>query len=144
MEARASFRGTGVSKSVSAVAAVLVAAGLAVMAGYLAKGFGSTAAPSSQHVQAAPGTVLRQDGLSQALAPNQAVVPGWIVQEIAPKTAPQLLQDDIIRYARPAELPGWLVQEIGPTTAPRILQDDPNFITLPKATPARAMGHGYF
>ena len=99
MEARASFRGTGVSKSVSAVAAVLVAAVLAVMAGYLAKGFGSTAAPSSQHVQAAPGTVLRQDGLSQALAPNQAVVPGWIVQEIAPKTAPRLLQ------ARPAPFP---------------------------------------
>lgn len=54
MEARTAFRGSGISKSmVAIVAAVLAAFALGSTGGYFAKSLSETAAPASAHVAAA-------------------------------------------------------------------------------------------
>jgi hypothetical protein len=56
MEARATLRGTGVSKGIVAIVAVMVALALGAGAAVLAKGItGSTAAPAAHIVQGNPG-----------------------------------------------------------------------------------------
>ena len=77
MEARASFSGAPVSKTVVAGILVLVAMGLAATGGYVAKGLtaSGTAAAQGVTVHAAPGTVLRQDSASKAGAePTQRYI----------------------------------------------------------------------
>lgn len=69
MEARATFGGSSISKSFVAIVLVIVALGLGLMGGYVAKSLtGSAAATSTQTgpVHPAPGTVLRQDWEQQA------------------------------------------------------------------------------
>lgn len=99
MEARASFGAASVSRTFVMAVLVIVAMGLAAVGGYVAKGLtGGAAATQSQTVKAAPGTVLRQDNPSRAAAE----LPGYIVQEMAPRATPRILQDDpnfIAQYA---------------------------------------------
>ena len=92
MEARASFSGAPVSKTVVAGILVLVAMGLAATGGYVAKGLtaSGTAAAQGVTVHAAPGTVLRQDSASNA----GAELPGYILQEITPRPTQRYIQDD--------------------------------------------------
>lgn len=100
MEARASFNGASVSKTFVAAILVLVALGLGAMGGYVAKGLSGTGAAATQNstVHAAPGSVLRQDSVSQ---PAPAELP-WYIQNEFPKTPSRLSQDDpyfIAQYA---------------------------------------------
>lgn len=60
MEARATVSRTGISKFFVGAVLVLVALGLGIMAAFLAANL-SGSAGATQHVNAAPGTVLRQD-----------------------------------------------------------------------------------
>jgi hypothetical protein len=68
MEARASFRKTGISRLFVGVVLVIVAVGFGIMAAYLAASVTGTAG-ASQTTHSAPGSVLRQDNWSQDLAP---------------------------------------------------------------------------
>jgi hypothetical protein len=61
MEARASFGGASVSKTLIAAVLLSIAIGLGVMGAYVASGLRGAAATTTHAVQAAPGTVLRQD-----------------------------------------------------------------------------------
>jgi hypothetical protein len=90
MEARATLRGPKVSRTLVAGVLVVVALGVGAMGGYVAANLGGGKAASPSHTAQA--------------AKSQAVLPGWLVQEITPKSvaAPRILQDDIIRSARPA------------------------------------------
>ena len=85
MEARATINTATVSRTFLAAVLVLVAMGLAAMAGYMAKdAFGGKAAGVTNSVnvgQPAPGTVLRQDNPKQA----PAELPAWLQQELAGK-----------------------------------------------------------
>ena len=91
MEARASFGGASVSRTFVTAVLVIVAMGLAAVGGYVAKGLaGDAAATQSQTVNAAPGTVLRQDNPSRAATE----LPGYVLQEMAPRATPRILQDD--------------------------------------------------
>lgn len=65
MEARATVSRTGISKFFVGLVLVIVAVGLGIMAAYLAANLNSGAGASSAPVNAAPGTVLRQDNPSQ-------------------------------------------------------------------------------
>jgi hypothetical protein len=116
MEARATINTASVSRTFLAAVLVLVAMGLAAMAGYAAKGvFGANGAGAVTSIgvgHPAPGTVLRQDNPPQA----------------------------------PAELPGWMQQELSakPAAAP-IIVDDPNYYGQYLASPEpepRSKGHG--
>jgi len=100
MEARASFGAASVSRTFVTAVLVIVAMGLAAVGGYVAKGLtgGAAATTQSQTVNAAPGTVLRQDNPSRAAAE----LPGYVLQEMAPRATPRILQDDpnfIAQYA---------------------------------------------
>lgn len=100
MEARATLRGPKVSRTLVAGVLVVVALGVGAMGGYVAANLGGGKAASPSHTAA------------KAIADqSKAVLPDWAVQEITPKTAPRILQDDIIRSARPAGLPDWIAQE---------------------------------
>lgn len=93
MEARASLKGESISRTFVAAILVIVAMGLAAMGGYLARtvvGSGSTVTRSQSVVQAAPGTVLRQDNPSQ----HAVELPGWAQSEIEPKASPRIVVDD--------------------------------------------------
>jgi hypothetical protein len=91
MEARATLRGPKVSRTLVAGVLVVVALGVGAMGGYVAANLGGGKAASPSHTAA------------KAIADqSKAVLPDWAVQEITPKTAPRLLQDDIIRNATPA------------------------------------------
>lgn len=83
MEARATINSAAVSKTFVAAVLVLVAMGLAAMAGYMAKDvFGGKAASVTTSVSVghpAPGTSLRQDNPVQA----PAQLPDWLQREIA-------------------------------------------------------------
>jgi hypothetical protein len=92
MEARATINSASVSRTFLAAVLVLVAMGLAAMAGYAAKGvFGSGSAASIAVGHPAAGTVLRQD--NPAKAPAQ--LPAWMQQELAgkPAAAPIIVDD---------------------------------------------------
>jgi hypothetical protein len=90
MEARASFSGASVPKTFVAAVLVIVAMGLAAMGGYVARGLSGGAVQAQSQTHAAPGTVLRQDNPARA----GAQLPSYIQQEITPKIAPRILQDD--------------------------------------------------
>jgi hypothetical protein len=91
MEARAAFSGRSVPKAFVVVVLVIVAMGLAAMAGYVARGLsGAASVQGPKTVHAAPGTVLRQDSPAQV----PAELPSYIQQEIASKPTPRILQDD--------------------------------------------------
>ena len=69
MEARASFSGASVSKTVVAAFLVIAVMCLIAVGGYLIKGglnHSGAAATQSQAVYAAPGTILRQDDWSRS------------------------------------------------------------------------------
>jgi hypothetical protein len=87
MEARASINTAAVSRTFVAAVLVLIAMGLAAMAGYMAKGVvgGNTGAVTkSVYVgHPAPGTVLRQDNPPRA----DAELPAWLEQELAGRPA---------------------------------------------------------
>jgi hypothetical protein len=93
MEARATINTASVSRTFLAAVLVLVAMGLAAMAGYAAKGiFGESGAVTSIAVgHPAPGTVLRQDNPAKA----QAELPAWMKEELAgkPAAAPIIVDD---------------------------------------------------
>lgn len=67
MEARATVGRTGISKLFVGVVLVIVAVGLGIMAAYLAANLTGSAGAGArtEQVNAAPGTVLRQDNPSQ-------------------------------------------------------------------------------
>ena len=93
MEARTTISTASVSRTFLAAVLVLVAMGLAAMAGYAAKGaFGGSAGVSNVAIgHPAPGTVLRQDNPARA----QAQLPAWLEQELAgkPAAAPIIVDD---------------------------------------------------
>jgi len=94
MEARATLRGPKVSRTLVAGVLVVVALGVGAMGGYVAANLGGGKVASPSHT-----------ATTKAIAgQSQAVLPGWLVQEITPKSVPasRILQDDIIRSARPA------------------------------------------
>jgi hypothetical protein len=98
MEARATINSAAVSKTFVAAVLVLVAMGLAAMAGYMAKDvFGGKAASVTNSVSVghpAPGTVLRQDNPPRA----QAELPAWLQQELAgqPVASPIVIDQSYI------------------------------------------------
>jgi len=104
MEARASFGTASVSKTFVTAILVIVAMGLAAAGGYVAKGLsGGAVTTQSQRVYAAPGTVLRQDNPSRAAAE----LPGYVLQEIAPRATQRIAQDDpsfIAKYGATSQL----------------------------------------
>jgi hypothetical protein len=93
MEVRATINTASVSRTFLAAVLVLVAMGLAAMAGYAAKGaFGGSASVSNIAVgHPAAGTVLRQDDPAR----GQAELPSWLGQELAgqPAAAPIIVDD---------------------------------------------------
>ena len=91
MEARATLRGPKVSRTLVAGVLVVVALGVGAMGGYVAANLGGGKAASPSHTTA---TAIADQ--------SKAVLPDWAVQEITPKTAPRVLQDDIIRNATTA------------------------------------------
>ena len=91
MEARATLRGPKVSRTLVAGVLVVVALGVGAMGGYVAANLGGGKAASPSHTAA---TAIADQ--------SKAVLPDWAVQEITPKTAPRVLQDDIIRNATTA------------------------------------------
>jgi hypothetical protein len=110
MEARATLRGPKVSRTLVAGVLVVVALGVGAMGGYVAANLGGGKVASPSHT-----------ATTKAIAgQSQTVLPGWLVQEITPKSVPasRVLQDDIIRTARPAGVPDWIVQEFPAMTAP--------------------------
>ena len=105
MEARASINTASVSRTFLAAVLVLVAMGLAAMAGYAARGaFGSGSAVTNAAVgHPAPGTVLRQDNPARA----QAQLPSWMEQELAGKpAAAPIIVDDPNYYGQYLATPG--------------------------------------
>jgi hypothetical protein len=94
MEARATLRGPKVSRTLVAGVLVVVALGVGALGGYVAAGLGGGKAASPSHA-----------AVTKAIADqSKAALPGWLVQEITPKSAPapRILQDDIVRNAKPA------------------------------------------
>ncbi len=77
MEARATIGRTGISKLFVGVVLVIVAVGLGIMAAYLAANLTGSAGAgtSSEPVNAAPGTVLRQDNPAQDSASQTEQAP---------------------------------------------------------------------
>jgi hypothetical protein len=109
MEARATLRGPKVSRTLVACVLVVIALSVGAMGGYVAANLGGGKAASPSHAASTNAIAVQ----------SKAVLPGWLVQEITPKSvqAPRILQDDIIRNARPAGVPDWIVQEFPPMTA---------------------------
>jgi hypothetical protein len=109
MEARATLRGPKVSRTLVAGVLVVAALGVGAVGGYVAAGLGGGKAASPSHAAAITKTIPVQ---------GHAVLPDWIVQETTPKSAPaqRILQDDIIRNARPVGVPDWIAQEFPPMT----------------------------
>ncbi len=121
MEARATFGGAKVSKTFVGAVLVVIALGVGVIGGYAAASLGGSKAATSTQVAPAAKTVVQKE-----------MVPGYILQEIAPAApAVRLSQDSpefIARYATHDNLPAWLVQEISTPAGARLSQDDPRFI----------------
>lgn len=105
MEARATFGGARVSKTLVGVVLVVIALCVGVIGGYATASLGGSKAVTSSHVAPAAQTAVQKD-----------MVPGYIQQEMAPATAaPRLSQDSPEFRAQYAESPTYVPgSEYGP------------------------------
>jgi hypothetical protein len=87
MEARATFNGPSVSKTLVAAMAVIAAMSLAAAGGYAVKGLSESnqAAAQTQSVHAAPGSVLRQDNPAAIQSQSVFASPGTVLRQDNPK-----------------------------------------------------------